>query len=373
MSVIGLRELRAARLEAQLLRDDTGRNAGLAPAEQVDAVVAVVEHLVALQGQDLPAVLRALALRAGVGPGAVAEAFASGRIVRGWPMRGTLFVTTPRNLAALGTHTRKQAMSSVPRRREQLAITPELVARAAEVGLARLAAGPATRAELLEAWREAGIETDGQRGYHYIATLSQEGLWHWGPLRGKEQELVASAGAIELVGDDADRGRAFLRILLGYFRGHGPASLDDLAWWTKAPKTELRRALAEAGDAVVAVPFGDGPELLVLAEQAERLGALAAPRDDEVHLLPAFDEYFLGYGDRSAIATPEVQAAVVPGGNGMFRPIALSAGRVVGTWARGARKSDPEVVLDLLEQVPAPAAAALAALAATAPAAPAQG
>ena len=373
MTVLSLPELRALRLDAQLLRGsvpDDGTNARSGPAaDPVDAVVTVVERLVALQGQDLPAVQRAIALRAGVGLEAVAAAFAGGRIVRGWPMRGTLFVTTPRDLATLGMHTRAQAVSGLARRREQLGLTSAIVDRAAAAGLARLALAPATRAELLETWREAGIDVNGQRGYHLIATLSQAGLWHWGALRdGREQELVASAGVIALGEGDGDASRAFVRILLGYLDGHGPAALADLAWWTKAPRTVLRRALADAGDQVVAVRLeaADGPELLARPAHLARLGEVATPAAEEVHLLPAFDEYYLGYADRSPIASPAVQAAIVPGGNGVFRPTVLSAGRVVGTWARGTRKADPPAVIDLLEPVPARTRRALDALPASA-------
>jgi hypothetical protein len=53
-----------------------------------------------------------------------------------------------------------------------------------------------------------------------------------------------------------------------------------------------------------------------------------------VHLLPGFDEYLLGYGDRSAALASEHGAAVVPGGNGMFKPTVVADGEVVGTWRR---------------------------------------
>jgi hypothetical protein len=36
----------------------------------------------------------------------------------------------------------------------------------------------------------------------------------------------------------------------------------------------------------------------------------------------------------------------VPGGNGVFQPILVSAGRVVGTWKRGQGRAASSVVLD---------------------------
>ncbi len=67
-----------------------------------------------------------------------------------------------------------------------------------------------------------------------------------------------------------------------------------------------------------------------LASETPALGAPAA----RVHLLPGFDEYLLGYGDRSAALAPEHSQAIVPGGNGMFKPTIVVDGEVVGTWRR---------------------------------------
>ena len=59
-------------------------------------------------------------------------------------------------------------------------------------------------------------------------------------------------------------------------------------------------------------------------------------------LLPGFDEFVLGYRDRSTILAPEFADRIVPGGNGMFRPTVVLGGRIVGTWGwtgRGARRT----------------------------------
>ena len=53
-----------------------------------------------------------------------------------------------------------------------------------------------------------------------------------------------------------------------------------------------------------------------------------------MHLLPGFDEYYLGYTDRRAFIDPENEDAVVPGANGVFQPTVVAAGRVIGTWRR---------------------------------------
>ena len=62
----------------------------------------------------------------------------------------------------------------------------------------------------------------------------------------------------------------------------------------------------------------------------------------EVFLLPAFDEFLLGYQTRTAVLPTEFAGRIVPGSNGVFLPTVISDGEVVGTWKRagtGAKRS----------------------------------
>jgi hypothetical protein len=72
----------------------------------------------------------------------------------------------------------------------------------------------------------------------------------------------------------------------------------------------------------------------------------AATPTPRVHLLPGFDEYLLGYADRTAALAPEHREAIVPGGNGMFKPTIVVDGEVVGTWRRTIRAR--ETVLEAI-------------------------
>ena len=65
----------------------------------------------------------------------------------------------------------------------------------------------------------------------------------------------------------------------------------------------------------------------------------------DVHLLPGFDEYLIGYADRSAVLPGEHAAKIVPGGNGIFQPVIVAAGQVAGTWKRQVKKDTVEITL----------------------------
>jgi hypothetical protein len=338
-------QARRLRARAQLLGGST-----LEPAD-------VVRRAVAMQGQDLPSVLRAIALRARPGsmPADVRSAFDDGTLVRSWPMRGTLFVTTPRQLASLLHFTAERIHRAGARRREQLGLDDRVIGRAREVLQDALAVTPLTRAEMLERWEQAGIATGAGRGYHLIAHLAIDGMAHWGGFAGSEQLLTLTAA-----GTPRDPETALAEIAGAFVASRGPVTDADLAWWTKLPKTLMRRALTTA-DGIVPVTVEGAPAWI--ADDAfehrgpegdgfagDEIGTRREP--GRVSLVPGFDEWVLSYADRSLIASPAMLAALVPGGNGLFRPAVLVDGVAVGTWRLGHAASDPTTV-ELVERVPA--------------------
>lgn len=304
----------------------------------------VVERAIAFQGQDLPAVLRAIAIRSrpGTTVADVRAAFDRGELVRSWPMRSTLFVTTPHRLAGLLAQTGARTHQATTLRRTQLGLDDGILGRARETILARLAEGPTTRADALAAWQSAGIDTDSGRGYHLLMHLSVAGLIHWGPFdeSGSEQQLVRSPEV-----DVAESARQLPEIVRGVILARGPMTEADLAWWTKLPRGVLRPALAQLDD-LTGMAVEGRPTL--------HIGAPAEHDAPGVTLVPGFDEWILGYSDRSLVASPEAFAAIVPGGNGVFRPAVLIDGVVVGSWRiplKAGRPQDP--IVDIVERVSA--------------------
>jgi hypothetical protein len=69
--------------------------------------------------------------------------------------------------------------------------------------------------------------------------------------------------------------------------------------------------------------------------------------ESDLHLLAGFDEYLLGYTDRSAVLDPVHAHKVVPGGNGVFFPMIVVGGQIVGTWKRTVKKDRVSITHDL--------------------------
>lgn len=302
-----------------------------------------VRRLLAVQGQDLPGAAASIALRTAGPLGGharrddVAAAFDDGRLVRSWTMRGTLHVVAAEDLRRLLSLCAARMATVLAGRSERLGFDEADHLTARRVAEAFLAAGPAPRADLMEALRAAGLPTDRTLGYHLIVRLAHDGVICLGPWAGKEQCVVLVDGWVP-DGPGPDGDEALLEVATRYVSGHGPATAADLARWTGLPLGAVKRALAAAGDDLATVDI-DGTthfaDPAVLDASPSRLQDAG-----RVMLLPGFDELILGYADRRAVIDPSHFERLVPGANGIFRPTVVHQGRIVATWRfRGSGRS----------------------------------
>ncbi|OZB88775.1 MAG: hypothetical protein B7X41_06385 [Microbacterium sp. 14-71-5] len=144
-------------------------------------------------------------------------------------------------------------------------------------------------------------------------------------------------------------------LFVRYVDGHGPVTVDDFAWWSGLPITVAREAVERGRARVTEKEEG----VFVGAVRPRR----AAGADDAATFaLPMFDEYYISYADRSAVATPESMALIGPGKNGMVRASLLAAGRIAGAWTHSAAvgRHRDEPIPELLGEQPAPDPAAVA-------------
>ena len=126
---------------------------------------------------------------------------------------------------------------------------------------------------------------------------------------------------------DLPEEEALALLALRYFRSHSPATFDDFVWWSGLPVGQARRGVGALDGELLRESFG-GREYLLHESWATCRKAPA-----HAHLLPAFDEYLIAYKDRSDVLAPEHRARAF-NDFGVFRPVLLHGGRIVGQWGR---------------------------------------
>jgi hypothetical protein len=311
--------------------------AGPGAANPADAV----RRLGAVQGQDFPGAVTSVALRTAARRRKDVEvALDDGEIVRSWPMRGTLHLLAADDLRWMLELLASRALTSLTARWAQLGLSEFDAERARELVTAALAGGGRMRrAELLTAIDDGGIATTGQRGYHLLGFLARTGTLCLGPTDGAGEQLFVLVDDWVPAPVPMAREEALGELALRFFLGHGPATIPDLARWAGLPLRDARAGLAVARPRLAALEV-DGVEHLMDPAAPDRL---AACREEAtgVFLLPGFDEFVLGYRDRTTVLAPEFAERIVPGNNGMFRPTVVLGGQVVGTWqwtGRGVKR-----------------------------------
>ena len=240
---------------------------------------------------------------------------------------------------------RTSAFKGVERRRQFLGLSEADAFAAIEVLRDALADGePVTRAECTRILEEAGLMADRSHAYHLLWFAAQHGATCIGPQLGKEQTFVALRSWVPHL-RELTRDEALAELAFRYFDSHGPADRKELGRWSALPAADVRRAISLAGDRLVPLDTELG-EMLVSVSVADGLdGTPIEPPASKVLLLSGFDEYMLGYGDRSAIMSPGQMDLVVPGSNGVFRPTVVDDGVVVGTWKRTVRRTRVEILV----------------------------
>jgi hypothetical protein len=306
---------------------------GISPESSPDPVAAV-RHLLALQAQDYAGALWSIGLRT---PGAtlasVEAAHHDGSLVRSWPFRSTLHLVDARDLNWMLALTADREHRKTAGRHRQLELEAADFERAAAITRERLhGGGRLERTELLAAFDEEGLSTAGQRGAHLLVRLAQSGV---AVLCGQNtwtllDEHVPSPRHL-------DRDAALDEIARRFFTARGPATDRDLAWWTGLTLTEVRAAVDRVADEFDRLEVDGVTHLL--------RDGLEEP-EPGIQLLPGFDEYLLGYADRSAQLGGHPLTDVVPGGNGMFLATIVVDGVIAGTWRRTVKAKGVEITVD---------------------------
>ena len=319
--------------------------------EKAPTPEAAVAWMGALQAQEYHQGVWAAGLRTAAGRLAEVErAIAEGKIARTWPMRGTLHFVPVEDAGWMTAISAERMLAGARTRRRQLGIEDAALEGSARVFEAALSGGRLeTRGALMERLEQAGISTEGQRGYHLLWHAAQNGLICVGPNLGKQQSFA-------WLTDWAARPRRLSReeglgeLARRFFRSHGPATQADFAWWAGLTGADVRKGLEAAREDLTSETI-EGSEYWSGAP-----GRDLAVETDRVHLLAGFDEYLLGYTERGAVLAKEHADRVAPGANGLFKPILVVGGAVAGTWQRAVKKKQVEINCQVFGGVEVPKA-----------------
>ncbi|MDQ2998004.1 MAG: winged helix DNA-binding domain-containing protein [Chloroflexota bacterium] len=289
----------------------------------------VVAWLGAVQAQDYLGALWAVGLRV---PGAtehtIEQALADKTIVRTWPMRGTIHFVAAADVRWMLELLAPRVVQRTRSRRAGLGLDENVIVASAKMLTNALEGGKQlTRPAIYELLEQAKIATGDSRGLHILGQLAHDRLLCFGARAGKQPTFTLLDEWIPTT-KPLPHEQALATLTQRYFTGHGPATIQDFMWWSGLTTKEAKAGLAAVEGQLEHTSIGEqdyhfAPDL-----------PKATHTSHDAFLLPPFDEFLVAYRDRSAALDPQYNNLIVPGGNGIFNPIIVIGGRVVGTWKR---------------------------------------
>ncbi len=310
------------------------------PESGFEDAVAVVRHFGAMQAQDRAMAQWAVGCRSGSNAVHVAEALDSGKILRTHVLRPTWHLVLPEDfhwmLELTAPHVHRQNASMA----RKLGIEADTFSRSSDLILGAIdAKGPQTRSELREMLAQNGIETGEVHSILLLMHAELERLICSGPVRDKQQTYELVERRVPKTAS-LHRDEALRALAMRYFSAHGPATVPDFSWWSGLGLNDCRKAIQLSEDQIFS--FQNEAGEYWCCEPLKTATETVSSPDTGLLLLPAFDEYLVGYKDRSDVLDTKFNAEVITK-NGIFRPVIVQNGKVTGTWKKVRSKQELSV------------------------------
>jgi hypothetical protein len=312
----------------------------------------MVRRLGAVQAQDFAGAKWALAMRVrGATDASIESAFAQGSIVRTHVLRPTWHFVTPADIRWMLALTAPRVKATMAYYERNLELDDALFRRSTDAIVRALRDGKQlTRAELAEVLRRAKINVVGsQRLGHVLLRPELDGIICSGARvpsgRGGKQFTYALLEARVPSAPPLARDEALLELTTRYFATRSPATPNDFAWWSGLTVADAKRGIEMAGGALEREVIDDR---VYWSDPSTRS---PSKRSSTAHLLPNYDEYFIGFKDRGAIGQRLKSAELVTGGDALTAYVVAVDGQLVGGWKRSHVKNAVIVNVILLTRL----------------------
>src|SRR5207253_201394 len=125
-----------------------------------------------------------------------------------------------------------------------------------------------------------------------------------------------------------ERAASLHELAIRYFSTRGPATEDDFAWWSGLTKADAKSAAYSAEASLESEVIGGRRYWFKPVATAAKIKSPLA------HLLPNFDEFFIGLRDRGAIQTKLKSAGAENRLDFLRGHLLIVDGQIVGGWKR---------------------------------------
>jgi len=297
-----------------------------------------MSNLLALQAQDYGQVKWVVGSRLpNCSEQTVDDLVNSGKLVRTWFMRGTYQLVRAEDVRWLMMVTSPRVNVIIKSRLLQFGLDDVLINKCRNIFTKVLDENKhLSREELVAILLQKGISMSGLPLLHLLQKLSIDGVICASRKLGGDFEFTRYDDWIPKT-DVTEYDEALQRLSRAYFTTRGPATLADFQWWSGLTQAECKKALQLISKELSEMKINETSYWFREPEHIQ-----AAKQPSRIKMLGGFDEYLIAYRDRTAMLAQEFNHKVITK-NGLFSPIILCDGKVIGTWKRVVKPKLVEV------------------------------
>lgn len=272
----------------------------------------------------------------------VKDSFSSGRIVRLHLLRCTVQTVTAEDYPWMLELCKERNLSTIKSwpSYKRADFSGQYFKEATDALKEMLAGGRSmTKKRIGEEMSRLGLPGDSDHMHQILLRGEIEGLVYSGEMQGRDATWRLAQH--ETICPQLSRNEALSVLARKYFRSHSPASFEDFCWWTGLTVTQNRRAIQLIAPELEEVMVGEQTMFVYKSDYYQQTAS-----DKPVHLLPPYDEYLIGYKSRW-VALNKRHEHKAHNKFGIFHPVILYNGKVVGNWkaslASGAKVVETDV------------------------------
>jgi hypothetical protein len=304
----------------------------------------IVHHLGAMQAQDYAMAKWAIGSRCDASEKEIEEAINSAQIIRTHILRPTWHFVSAEDiywmLDVSGPQVQKMTLSAAKKYGYDLKKLEQTNSK-----IEKLLAGNnhLTRDDIM---KELDIKKSSKEDFLAAAIMMHaelEGLVCNGKMKGKQITYALLEERVQKPKTKLTKEDGLAKLALRYFESHGPATLVDFSWWSGFSPTICKKTINAIELQLNVIEIENQAYYFVNQLSDEKIFR------EIVHFLPAFDEILIAYKTREASILLEHQNKTFTN-NGIFKPIILENGKVIGTWKRTIKKDHAKIETEFFNE-----------------------
>ncbi|MFI5152898.1 MAG: winged helix DNA-binding domain-containing protein [Chitinophagales bacterium] len=202
--------------------------------------------------------------------------------------------------------------------------------------------GEMTREEINDEFRKSKIFAEGHRLSYVMMQAELEGIICSGAKRGNQFTYSLLSNRVAK-GKSLPNDLALAELTKRYFQSRGPATLKDFSTWSGLSIKDCKKGVEMIRSSLEKMASEDGDCYFFREINSER------DFSGLIHLLPIYDEYIMGYKDRTAIF--EYKNRLKEASPIRHDCMIIYEGQIIGSWKRTIGKKQIDLYYDLYKPI----------------------